>query len=111
MEDPRNPTDSPLEDDFMAFVKAYGLPIPQTNVRLHGRKIDAFYPEADLIVELDGLDFHDDEDAFRDDREHDAENLKHGVTTMRITTDRLKLTPDYEAERIMEICRGRVGRP
>ncbi|HTU96495.1 MAG TPA: type IV toxin-antitoxin system AbiEi family antitoxin domain-containing protein [Solirubrobacteraceae bacterium] len=105
LEDPRNPTDSPFEDDFLAFVKRYGLPVPQTNVWLHGRKVDVFYPEANLIVELDGRGFHSDPDAFRDDRERDAENLKHGLTTLRMTTDRLELTPGYEAERLMAIYR------
>jgi hypothetical protein len=109
LQDPRNPTDSTFEDDFLAFVKQYGLPMPQTNVWLHGRKVDVFYPEAKLIVELDGRDFHNDHDAFRDDRERDTENLKHGLTTMRITTDRLELTSGYEADRLMEIYRRRVG--
>jgi Transcriptional regulator, AbiEi antitoxin len=109
VQNPRNPTDSPFEDDFLAFVKNYGLPVPQTNIWLHGRKVDVFYPEANLIVELDGKDFHDDEDAFRDDRERDTENLKHGLTTMRITTDRLELSAAYEAERLMEIYRRRGG--
>ncbi len=109
VDDPRNPTDSPFEDEFMAFVKKYGLPTPQTNIWLHSRKVDVFYPEASLIVELDGRDFHDDEDAFRDDRERDTENLKHGLITMRITADRLKLSPGYEAERLMEIYSGRVS--
>jgi hypothetical protein len=109
VEDPRNPTDSGFEDDFLTFVKNYGLPVPQTNIWLHGRKVDVFYPEANLIVELDGRDFHDDEDAFRDDRERDTENLKHGLTTMRMTTDRLELTPGYEAERLMEIYSRNVG--
>ena len=45
-EDPRNPTDSPFEDDFMAFARKYRLPMPQTNIWLHGRKVDVFYPEA-----------------------------------------------------------------
>ena len=109
VENPRNPTDSPLEDEFLAFVKAYRLPMPQTNIRLHGRKVDVFYPEANLIIELDGQGFHNDPDAFRDDRERDTENLKHGLATMRMTTDRLKLTPGYEADRFMEIYRRRVG--
>jgi len=109
VEDPRNPTDSSLEDDFMSFVKKYGLPIPQTNVWLHGRKVDAFYPEANLIIELDSEDYHSDQDAFRDDRERDTENLKHGLATMRMTSDRLALTPHHEAQRIMEIYRDRVG--
>jgi hypothetical protein len=110
VEEPRNPTDSAFEDDFLAFVKDHGLPVPQTNVWLYGRKVDVFYPEANLIVELDGRSFHDTEDAFRDDRERDAENLRHGLTTLRMTTDRLALTPDREAERLMEIYRRRVAR-
>ena len=68
-----------------------------------------FYPEATLIVELDGLEFHDDQDAFRDDRERDTENLKQGLATMRLTKDRLELTPGYEADRLMEIYNRRVG--
>lgn len=110
VEDLRNPTDSPLEDDFLDFVKKYRLPMPQTNIYLYGRKVDAFYPEANLIVELDGRGFHDDEDAFEDDRDRDAENLKHGLTTIRITTDRLSVTGDYEAERLMTIYRREVRR-
>ncbi|HEX3974793.1 MAG TPA: hypothetical protein VHW96_00940 [Solirubrobacteraceae bacterium] len=110
VEDPRNPTDSPLEDDFLAFVKKYGLPVPQTNVDLHGRKVDVFYPEANLIVELDGRAYHNDADAFRDDRDRDTENLKHGLTTVRITTDRLALSAGYEAERLMTIYRREVKR-
>jgi hypothetical protein len=109
VEHPRNPTDSPFEDDFLTFVKKYGLPMPQTNIWLHGRKVDVFYPEAHLIVELDGRDFHSDQDAFRDDRERDTENLKQGLTTMRMTKDRLELNPGYEAERLMEIYSRRVG--
>ncbi len=109
VENPRNPTDSPFEDAFLAFVKEYNLPIPQSNISLHGRKVDVFYPEATLIVELDGLEFHDDQDAFRDDRERDTENLKQGLATMRMTTDRLELNPAYEADRLMEIYNRRVG--
>ncbi len=74
-----------------------------------GRKVDVFYPEAKLIVELDGWPFHNDHDAFKDDRERDTENLRRGLTTMRMTRDRLTLTPGYEADRLLEIYRDRVG--
>jgi hypothetical protein len=109
VEDPRTPTDSPLEDDFLAFIRRFNLPMPQTNIWLHGRKVDVFYPEANLIVELDGWPFHNDQDAFRDDRERDTENLKRGLATMRMTKDRLELTPAYEAERLLEIYSRRVS--
>ncbi len=109
MQAPRTPTDSPLEDDFLAFIRRFNLPMPQTNIWLHGRKVDVFYPEANLIVELDGWPFHNDQDAFTDDRERDTETLKHGLATMRMTKDRLELTPAYEAERLMEIYSRRVA--
>ncbi len=104
-----NPTRSPFEDDFLAFIAKHGLPTPQINVRLNGREVDAFFPEANLIVECDGWEFHNDRQAFEDDRERDAENLRHGLRTMRITKDRLELTPGYEAERLMEIYSRCVG--
>lgn len=103
VENPRNPTRSPLEDELLPFLVKYGLPLPQTNVYLHGREIDAYYPDYNLILELDGPEFHDDEDAFEDDRDRDAENLKHGLSTVRITTKRIRGTPDYEAERLWQI--------
>jgi hypothetical protein len=40
---------------------------------------------------------------FEDDRERDAENLRHGLPTVRITKRRLSETPDREARRLHEI--------
>ena len=102
-ETPRNPTRSPFEDDFLAFIHKYDLPIPQINVKVNGREVDAFFPEANLIVELDGWDTHQHRDAFEDDRERDADHLDHGFTTIRITKQRLMTKPDYEAARLLRI--------
>jgi hypothetical protein len=98
-----NPTRSDFEDDFLAFTAKYGLPAPQVNVYVDGREVDAFFPRANLIVECDGWEFHKDRKAFEDDRERDAENLKHGFATVRVTRDRMGHTPDREAARLKEI--------
>jgi hypothetical protein len=98
-----NPTRSPFEDEFLAFVQRYGLPTPQINVIVNGREVDAYFPDAKLIVEADGWDFHKDREAFEDDRERDAENLRHGLKTLRITKQRMTQTPDREAARLNEI--------
>lgn len=103
LENPTNPTRSPFEDDFLSFVARYGLPTPQINVRLNGREVDAFFPDHQLVVELDGWEFHKQQGVFEDDRERDAENLKHGLSTVRITRERLTETPDREAARLQEI--------
>jgi hypothetical protein len=106
IEDRGNPTRSGFEDDFKVFAAKYGLPTPLTNVYVNGREVDAYFPDHNLIVELDGPQYHSDEAAFEDDRERDAEQLKHGLITVRITTTRFTETPQREAERLQEILDG-----
>ncbi len=98
-------TRSPLEDMFLAFVAKYGFPQPVINRRNNGREIDAVFPDHGVIVELDGYDYHKDQDAFEDDRDRDAEHLAQGLITVRMTGKRLKETADYEADRLHRILR------
>ncbi|HEY1567083.1 MAG TPA: DUF559 domain-containing protein, partial [Solirubrobacteraceae bacterium] len=65
--------------------------------------VDAYFPEHNLIVELDGWDFHKDRRAFEDDRERDAHQLAHGIRTLRMTKERLQANPDHEAARLQTI--------
>jgi hypothetical protein len=103
VEDPRNPTDSEFEDAFGDFIKKYDLPTPLININRRAGRADAYFPDHGLIVELDGWEFHKDRHAFEDDRERDAENLRVGVVTLRITRERFEADPDREARRLKEI--------
>ena len=107
LETATSPTDSPLEDEFREFCAKYGLPQPEMNFPLNGRRLDAFFPEYGVIVELDGWDFHKDQQAFEDDRERDADHLDHDLVTIRITKTRFEQQPDYEAARLLRILRRR----
>ena len=107
LETAASPTDSPFEDDFRAFVARYGLPTPEYNFPFNGRRLDVFFPEHGVIVELDGWDFHKDQNAFEEDRERDTEHLRLGLITVRITKRRFQRQPDYEAERLTEILSDR----
>jgi hypothetical protein len=109
VEQPGNATRSPFEDDFLQFTAKYRLPTPLINTRVNGYEVDAYFPDYDLIVELDSREFHGDAEAFETDRERDAHQLKHGLGTLRITTTRLAATPDQEAERLKEILDHRRG--
>jgi Protein of unknown function (DUF559) len=102
-EDPANPTRSGFEDDFRAFCAAYDLPTPQINVKVHGFEVDALFPEQNLIVEADGWETHRDRSSFESDRDRDAELLRHGFRTVRLTRDRLLGKPGREAQRLLEI--------
>ena len=103
----RNPTRSPLEDDFIAFARRYGLPLPATNTRLFGYEIDVLYPAERVIVEIDGYQFHSDRGSFRRDRKRDAIMLAADYVTVRITDDRLEQDAEREADRLQAILEQR----
>jgi hypothetical protein len=103
----QNPTRSGFEDDFLPFCERFGLPMPRTNIVLHGYEVDAYFEEAKLVVELDGWPFHNDRQAFEDDRERDATMLLHRIATIRITRRRLKDQPIREAARLHAILEAR----
>jgi hypothetical protein len=105
------PTDSPFEDDFPAYCERYGLPRPLMNRHVAGKRRDAWFPEEQLIVELDSWRFHGDRAAFENDRERDAQALQAGIATLRITWERIEATPGREAERLRRILEQRSPRP
>jgi very-short-patch-repair endonuclease len=91
---------SPLEDRFAAFVVAHRLPPPQTNVLVDGDEVDALWPDARLIVELDSWEFHAHRAAFEKDRDRDTDHLLAGYRTVRVTHRRLSEEPDRLATQI-----------
>jgi very-short-patch-repair endonuclease len=96
---------SPLEDRFAEFVVAHRLPPPQTNVLVGGDEVDALWPAAGLIVELDSWEFHGHRAAFEKDRDRDADHLITGYRTIRVTHRRL----DGEADRLAAQIRALLG--
>jgi Transcriptional regulator, AbiEi antitoxin len=109
-QDPNAPTNSPLEDDFLAFARRYGLPMPVTNTYLLGYEIDVLYPRERVIVEVDGYEFHADRDSFERDRERDVHMLAADYVTIRITRERMKHQPEPEARRLNAILAARRRR-
>ncbi|MGN6870896.1 MAG: type IV toxin-antitoxin system AbiEi family antitoxin domain-containing protein [Solirubrobacteraceae bacterium] len=103
----RQPTNSPLEDDFLEFAKRYGLPTPVTNTHLLGYEIDVLYPRERVIVEIDGYRFHSDRDSFERDRKRDVVMLAADYVTVRITDERMEHEPEPEARRLLAILAAR----
>ncbi len=101
------PTRSQLEDAFMAFCERYDLPRPQINTIVAGHEVDAYFEAEQLIVELDGWEYHSSRDAFESDRDRDADALALGIGTVRVTWERMQQTPDHEAARLHAILRSR----
>jgi hypothetical protein len=94
----QNPTRSGKEDEFAAFCKAHGLPIPKTNVKLFGKEVDALFEAEKVIVEIDDWSTHKSYKSFESDRKRDAVAAEEGYLTIRVTSARYAEDPEREAE-------------
>jgi very-short-patch-repair endonuclease len=81
-------TESELEELFLHLTDELGLPRPRTQVWLHGYRADFYWPEFNLVVELDGS-AHRTRQNFERDRAKDAAFLRAGLRTLRVTYKRL----------------------
>lgn len=104
----REPTRSELEDRFLQMLQRFGLPTPQVNVHVAGYRVDAFFPNHRLIVELDGWATHGTRHAFRRDRRQDAEILAAtGIPTIRLSYDDTTTNAPETAQRLAAILSAR----
>jgi hypothetical protein len=94
---------SPLEIRFPAFVREFGLPTPVQNVHVLGHEVDALWPAAKLIVELDSWEHHGHRAAFERDRARDPKLLIAGYRTIRVTHRRLDREPARLADEIRQL--------
>jgi very-short-patch-repair endonuclease len=78
-------TRSEAERRLLELIRAARLPEPQTNARVGPYEADFLWPEARLVVEVDGYAFHSTRAAFERDRRRDAELQALGQQVMRVT--------------------------
>jgi hypothetical protein len=87
------PTRSDFERDFLDVCKDAGLPLPIVNAVVLGYEVDMFWPEQELIVELDSRAWHSSATAFEQDRIRDTELQLAGFLVIRVTYRRLSREP------------------
>ena len=83
-------TQSELERRFRALTQSSGLPQPQFNVLVDELLVDCFWPQHNLVVEVDGWTFHKTRQAFEADRRKDAQLVTAGRRVLRLTHRRLR---------------------
>jgi very-short-patch-repair endonuclease len=87
------PTRSQLENAFRRLIKRHRLPTPQINVHVGGVEVDAYFPDHQLVVELDGREVTHADDwrpAFENDRARMVKVMvKTGIPTIRFTWDQI----------------------
>jgi very-short-patch-repair endonuclease/predicted transcriptional regulator of viral defense system len=80
---------SELERRFLRLVRRESLPLLAMNCNVAGHEVDALWPEEQLIVELDGYEYHRTRRAYEDDRLRDDNLALAGHDVVRLTWSRL----------------------
>jgi Protein of unknown function (DUF559) len=78
-------TRSELEEGFVELCDAHHIARPMLNTIVAGHEVDAFWPAASLVVELDGYAYHRSPDAFERDRARDVALTLAGLRVIRLT--------------------------
>jgi very-short-patch-repair endonuclease len=99
------PTRSELERAFLDLCRDHNLPLPGQNVRLHGFEVDNHWPRYDLVVELDGYEWHKTRRAFEADRRRDALLAVHGIRVLRFTWQQVQRRPREVADAVAASAR------
>jgi Protein of unknown function (DUF559) len=86
---------SELERMFRDLVGGSDTPMYEPNHVLHGYEVDAYWPEARLIVELDGRSFHTSAFAAERDDTKTAELRLAGYEVLRLTYAMVARRPDW----------------
>lgn len=90
-------TRSWLEERFLPFLRKHQLPLPRLNawIEVGGRsfQVDCLWPQAKVVVELDGFAAHGTRIAFREDRARDRRLRVAGYGVTRIAPEQLEEEP------------------
>lgn len=101
-------TRSEAERRFLALCRRHGIPEPRVNACVGGYEVDFLWPDARLVVEVDGAAFHHTRRAFHSDRRGDRALATLGVQAVRITWRDLCDRPDGLAADLLSILARRT---
>ncbi|MFZ0042435.1 MAG: DUF559 domain-containing protein [Solirubrobacteraceae bacterium] len=103
------PTESDLEDRFVALCQERGLPAPERQVHVmldDGEppiKVDFLWRDQRLILETDGRGFHQTRQAFESDRRRDQRLTLAGWRVVRVSDRQLRDDPRRIAGMVVEL--------
>jgi len=78
-------TRSRAEERMLELIRASGLPVPRTNVWVHGFEVDLHWPQQRVVAEVDGYAYHRTRAAFERDRRRDQRLQLAGQRVLRVT--------------------------
>jgi very-short-patch-repair endonuclease len=103
---PATGSKSDLESAFFDLVRKAGLPLPHLNVLVEGYLVDAYWPAARLVVELQSSEHHAHRQAFDRDYAKLGRLAMAGYTVLPITHQQLMENATWVVEAVDSILRG-----
>jgi very-short-patch-repair endonuclease len=96
--------ESELEREFLDLVARWALPVPVRQKVVGPFRVDFAYPEARVLIELDGRAWHGSVQAFDDDPiRQNALMLEGWAAVLRFTWRHLKDKPRYVADTVTAV--------
>jgi very-short-patch-repair endonuclease len=103
---------SKLESRFLALLRGQRLPLPETNQRAGGRRVDCRWPALRLTVELDSYRYHHSRHAWEQDRRREREAYARGDEFRRYTYGDVFENPRLMSDELRRLLRpGRAALP
>jgi hypothetical protein len=97
-----------LEEGFLDFCEAGGIPLPKVNVWVHDIEVDAYWADHGLVVEMDGDAGHSSRAQRRKDRSKEVKLRAHGLRVVRYDWALLHAEPEaMHADLLAQLAAGR----
>lgn len=103
-------TDSGLERRFLRLIRGAGLPTPKTQIHVNGFRVDFYWPQLGLVVEVDGLRYHRTAGQQASDLRRDQIHQATGLTSLRFSGDQVGHEPDRVRATLAAVAE-RLGAP
>jgi very-short-patch-repair endonuclease len=98
-------TDSGLERKFLSLVRATGLPLPDTQAIVNGFRVDFYWPQFGLVVEVDGLRYHRTTGEQTTDLRRDQVHSAAGLTSLRFSEGQVRDEPSRVQATLAAVAR------
>lgn len=82
--DGSGPTESELERIVLNIIRRFDLPMPERQVRTGAGRVDFYWPDLGIVLEVDGRAYHARYEEMRADRERDLELAAEGIKCHRV---------------------------
>ena len=79
---------------MVELIERGGLPRPRVNSRVAGHEVDLHWPEAGLVVEVDGYAFHSRPSDFERDHLREQDLAAAGMRISRVSRRQLVEEPE-----------------